>query len=263
MSGDQTAPTLDLSAGVTPPLSSAPMIVFCPRCGAEYPEITVALTGTQQVQCRDCGLAVTEEPAMLAPDDDEVAFVLDEWPVTHRGEATAILVENGIPYRWEAGMALVVPGEVEEQVDALLDEAENVADEGDFDDEEDEDGDEGADEGFEGEVLEGEIVDAADDGEEDEGDEDGGEEAAEAMSDLYLVADRFQHQPWDVPLAADLTKLSTHIATLLPPYGIDRKTWSRLGDLAAAVVTAVEAGAEDDVVAAETRALREFVREYV
>ena len=123
------------------------MLVFCPRCGAEYPEMAGSYGETNN-QCRDCGLAVAEEPPILEPDDDQVAFVLDDWPVEFRGEATAVLVDNGVPYRWEAGFALVVPAEAEDRVDALLDEAEAAAEEGlvdddDYDeDDEDEDGDE-------------------------------------------------------------------------------------------------------------------------
>src|SRR5688572_21100636 len=75
---------------------AVPMLVFCPRCGAEYPEMAGSYGETNN-QCRDCGLAVAEEPPILEPDDDQVAFVLDDWPVEFRGEATAVLVDNGVP----------------------------------------------------------------------------------------------------------------------------------------------------------------------
>ncbi len=247
------------------------MLVFCPRCGAEYPEMAGSYGETNN-QCRDCGLAVAEEPSILEPDDDQVAFVLDDWPVEFRGEATAVLVDNGVPYRWEAGFALVVPAEAEDRVDALLDEAEAAAEEGlvdDEDDEFDEEDDEGddGDDGDDGEddeaAAEGEVVDADDEEDEEESDEDGGEEAQQAMSDLYLVADRLKDQPWDVGLRAEMTQLATQVNTLLPPYGIDRRLWNRIGDLAGAVSADIERGAEDDEVAASTVELRLAVRDYV
>jgi hypothetical protein len=237
------------------------MLVFCPRCGAEYPEMTGSYGETASM-CRECGLSVTEEPALLEPDDDQVAFVLDDWPVEFRGEATAVLVDNRIPYRWEAGFALVVPAEDEEQVDALLDEAEAAVEEGLADDDYDEDDED--DEEYE-DALEGEVVDDEDDDEddEDEGDEDGGEEAQQAMSDLYLVADRLKDQPWDVGLRAEMTQLATQVNALLPPYGIERRIWNRIGDLAGAVAADIERGAEDDEVAASTVELRQAVRDFV
>ena len=250
------------------------MLVFCPRCGAEYPELapfehtSLHRAGPATSQCRDCGVAVAKEDfPILEPDDDQVAFVLDDWPVEFRGEATAVLADNGIPYRWEAGFALVVPAEMEDRVDALLDEAEAAAEEGLADDDEDDDYDEEDDADDDGDedddALEGEVVDADDEEGDDEVEEDGGDEAQQAMSDLYLVSDRLKDQPWDDALRAEMTQLATQVNALLPPYGIDRRLWNRIGDLAGAVAADIERGAEDDEVAASTVALRLVVRDYV
>jgi hypothetical protein len=91
------------------------VINFCPRCGAQFPvEISSYLVRTD-VRCRDCRLAPTEAPPVLAPSDDEIGYDLSDWPVTDRGPVTAALVEMTIPYRWEKGLVLVVPASVEER----------------------------------------------------------------------------------------------------------------------------------------------------
>ncbi len=103
------------------------MVSFCPRCGAEFPVEALGGYIRVSVKCPDCRLAITDVPAMLEPSDDEVGYELSEWPVSERGPVTAALIEQEIPYRWEAGLVLVVPASTEEQVDRLLDDLEAVA----------------------------------------------------------------------------------------------------------------------------------------
>src|SRR5437764_614858 len=135
---------------------------FCPRCGALFaPDVNMEFS-TTAVLCVECGLALEEPPQVLAPsetDGAQVAYDLIEWPPEDRVIATDDLVELGIPYRWEEGVVLVVPTSAEAQVDALLDEIDENAADGEG----------------EGEAALLEV----------EAGEDGGEEAAAAMGDLF------------------------------------------------------------------------------
>ncbi len=211
------------------------MIAFCPRCGAEFPEQIHGVGLVAQAErCADCGLTVGDPPPMLArgPEDDEVEYDLAEWAVVGRSQAVSGLVEAEIPYRWEADLVLVVPTVAEEEVDRLLDELEEAGPP---------------------DVAEG-------DGEEDA---DGGEEAQAAMADLFVAADRLQHAPNDEGIAGDIVAATTAVRASAPPYGIERPVWRRIQDLASTLVGDMEEAAEEDVVAGDARALRDFLRDLV
>ena len=79
------------------------------------------------------------------------------------------------------------------------------------------------------------------------------------MSDLFVVADRLQHSPWDPDLNRELETLTAVVGASLPPYGVDRPTWSRIDDLA----TAVGEASDDETAAATIAALRGFLRPLV
>ena len=132
-----------------------------------------------------------------------------------------------IPYRWESEFVLVVPAVTEEEVDVLLDEL-------------------------------GEIEEL-----EDDGGIDGGPEAHNAMADLFVAADRLQHDPADPDVATDLLAAATTVQACLPPYGIDRPVWRRIQGLAATVTTDLDDAVDDETVAADARALREYLRDLV
>jgi len=205
------------------------MITYCPRCGAQLGDGVHGEWIGAAVTCVDCGMAVVDPPAMLAPGptDDEVEYDLGEWESAERGSATAALGEADIPYRWEANRVLVVPAVAEDEVDLLLDGLDDV-----------------------------EEV-------EDDDEVDGGEEAQAAMADLFLAADRLQHDPADVDLAADAVAAATTVTACLPPYGIERAVWRRIQGLASTLVTDVEEAVDEDAVAADARALREYLRDLV
>jgi len=212
------------------------MIAFCPRCGAEFPpELRGVGMISQAERCADCGLAVGDPPPMLAPgpEDDEVAYELAEWPVTGRTAAVSGLVDAEIPYRWEAALVLVVPTVAEEEVDRLLED-----------------------------LQERDSPDDADDAE-DEDDADGGEEAQAAMADLFVAADRMQHDPNDEGIAADVVAATTAVRASAPPYGIERPVWRRIQALASTLVGDLDEAADEDVVAEDARALRDFLRDLV
>ncbi|MGH9038483.1 MAG: hypothetical protein ACRD0O_22225, partial [Acidimicrobiia bacterium] len=158
-----------------------------------------------------------------------------DWPVSDRGAVSAALAEVDIPFRWEVGLVLVVPAEVEEQVDRLLDEVQAE---------------------FAGPTPQAALEAEGDD------EADGGEEAQAAMADLFVAADRLQHEPFDKGIAHDLMDAAAAVGESLPPFGIERPVWRRIQTMATAVVTALEAD-EDEQVVTGARELRDFLRDFV
>ncbi|MEA2827573.1 MAG: hypothetical protein QOG43_2012 [Actinomycetota bacterium] len=198
------------------------MILFCPRCGTELPRKFRGEWFDSGPTCSDCGVAVVDPPGMLAPSEAEMTYGLDEWPVTDRAAVTGALVDDDVPYRWEPGIVLVVPDSVESLVDTILDDLEQPDD---------------------GPVGESAVADGDIDPE-----ADGGEEAQAAMADLFVVADRLHHAPWNPELNEELERLTDFIGASLPPYGMDASVWRRIHQLATAITVpaADDDGAEDE-----------------
>ena len=207
------------------------MITYCPRCGAEFPEQLIAITLHTGVRCDDCGIEIADPPGMLAHgnDEDEVEYDLAEWEPGERGGATSTLREADIPYRWEADLVLVVPAVAEEEVDRLLDELGEVE-----------------------ELDEGDGAGA-----------DGGEEAQSAMADLFVAADRLQHDPTDPDVVIEVLDAANVVGDSLAPYGIARPVWRRIQELSSTVVTDLEDAVDEETVATDARALREYLRDLV
>lgn len=206
------------------------MIIYCPRCGAPFLETFKGEWFESSVRCNECALTVPEPPLMLAEssDEDEVDYDLGEWQVGERSAATAALLEADIPYRWEQDLILVVPAVAEDEVDLLLDELEEVE-----------------------ELEEDDEVVA------------GGGDAQQAMGDLFVAADRLQHDPQDDRMAADLLMAEGTVSVSGPPYGIERPVWRQIQGLASALATDLEEAADEETVAADARALREYLRDLV
>jgi hypothetical protein len=218
-------------------------VACCPWCGAEY--------GVAATKCWDCKLAFVDLPAATlaeADPDDEVGFELDEWSAADRGGLAASLGAQGIDYRWEPGLVLVVRAGDEGQVDALLDDLEN-------DDAGDWEGDEGGMGGVDGDE------DDDDDGAED--DADGGERAQKAMADLFVAADRLMHGPGDERVADDLIAATAVVSASASPYGFEPVAWLQIRELAAGVVDVLQGDGTDETVMLEARSLREALRPYV
>jgi hypothetical protein len=200
------------------------MILFCPRCGSELPHKFRGEWFDSGPTCSDCGVAVVDPPGMLAPSDAEMTYGLDEWPVADRAAVTGALVDDDVPYRWEPGIVLVVPDSVETLVDVILDDLEQSDDDP---------------------VGEGDV---APDVDIDPG-ADGGEEAQAAMADLFVVADRLHHAPWNPELNAELERLTDIVGAILPPYGMDASVWRHIHQLATAITLPAD---DDDSAASET-----------
>jgi len=83
------------------------------------------------------------------------------------------------------------------------------------------------------------------------------------MADLFVVADRLQHDPADAHLGDEMAGLAATVAASAPPYGIARPVWRQIQGLSATVVAGLEQGGDDDAVAADAQALRDFLRDLV
>jgi hypothetical protein len=210
------------------------MITYCPRCGTRFSEIISGEWIGASLRCVECAVTVTGSPAMLAPGntEEQVEYDLREWGVGERSSATFALLEVDIPYRWEADLVLVVPAVAEHEVDRLLDELEDV------------------------EELDDDALDS-------NGSVDGGEEAQGAMGDLFVAADRLQHDPTDHRMIADALEAGTTVADCVAPYGIERPVWRQIQALAAALMTDLDEAADEETVATSARALREYLRDLV
>ncbi|HEV2809823.1 MAG TPA: hypothetical protein VGV93_05425 [Acidimicrobiales bacterium] len=206
---------------------------LCPRCGAEFALEFKGEWWETSRRCSECGVAIDRAP-MLPSSTDECGYALEDSPVEDRVATTAGLTEIGIPYRWEHGYVLVVPGTAEERVDGLLD-------------------------GISQDSSDGGATDA---GIDDDNDHDGGEEAHAAMETLFVAADRLQQRPRDSAAVVELMEAAAVAAACLPPYGVDRSLWRRVQALASAVVSRLDES-DDEAVAADARVLREALREYV
>ncbi len=211
------------------------MITYCPRCGARFYEKLRGEYVETDRSCDDCAVIVVNAPLMLVVgnDDDEVQYDLAEWEPGERSAATAALLEVDIPYRWEQNLVLVVPAVAEDEVDRLLDELDEV-----------------------------EALDA-DDAAADEDDGDGGAEAQAAMSELFVAADKLQHDPTDARMVADALEAEIIVADSLPPYGVERPVWRRIQALAATLAEDLQDAVDTETVAADARALREYLRDLV
>lgn len=200
------------------------MNACCPYCGAEYL--------LSDPRCWDCKLSLAEAPEpTLGLDDraDEAGYELDDWPASARSRVTASLGERGIPARWEPGLTLVVREADADSVDDLLDQL----DEEDWPDD---------DEDY---------------------DDDAGEDAHAAMGDLFVVADRLMHEPWDDGIGAELVEVVGRVAASPPPFGIEPVAWAQIQELAGIVVADLDADAVDEVVVTDARTLRDVLRRYV
>lgn len=217
------------------------MITFCPRCGAQFREDFRGEWFETGIRCPECGVAVEGPPALLAPGGEpEVEYDLGDWEVAERSAATTALVGADIAYRWEPALVLVVPEVAEDEVDRLLEDLDDTG----HDDL--------------GGNLDGDF-----DGDFDGDGPDGGVQAQSAMADLFVAADRLQHDPEDSGIGADAVEAATTVRASLPPYGIERPVWRRIQALASTLVGDLEEAAGEEVVAADARAVRDFLRDLV
>jgi hypothetical protein len=179
----------------------------------------------------------------LDPTAPKVVYEIDGWSDEQRGTLAEQLLAAGIAHRWDDDENLVVLEEDEAAVDPLVDIVDDGALEGDDDEDDD---------------AEGEVDGLA---------------AQEAMSDLFVAADRLTHDPDDGNAVRTLTAACQRVEALPVPYGFTPADWRTIVERSAALREMVEReedaetdeaeeSAEDDVVEAATT-LRTLLRSYV
>ncbi|NQY56391.1 MAG: hypothetical protein HRT86_07880 [Ilumatobacteraceae bacterium] len=170
-------------------------------------------------------------PVALEADAEVTEFGLDEWTDADREVLTEALVETEVPHRWE-GTTVLVAGDAEDAVDELLDAIEA-----------------------------GELVSA---------DQDGPGAPDDALSAMFLSADRLAKNPNDADARVALIELSPLLDPKVPPYGMAQRPWAQAVGGVDAIVEVVRdegdgaAGLDgsSDVIG-RAQELRSLVRPYV
>lgn len=180
-------------------------------------------------------------------DHGVIVYELEEWTAEQRGALEVRLKAENIDHRWESASGrsveyayeggqpwtvateLRVAEDLEEVVDALVDEV-------DFPD----------------------GLAAHDD------DDDGGGEAAwTLMSDLYVASDRLKDNAADLVRAGAFFDAADAIEGAPAPYGISDDVWKQVLSIATEVTAALEADADGDVVRAHAQRLRDVLFQFV
>ena len=225
-------------------------------------------------------------------DDAEVVYELDDWSEIERSAATDRLREAGIPHGWE-GTSLHVAAVDEAAVDNILDivEGDNDAapaldsdqdqvayDLSDWDDDRltalvDELDAAGIAHGWDDDEL---FVHAVDEQTVDElldrvahphelpAEPDDGPAGAELLGEVFVVADRLQHDPGDHEGTVSMLDLGHAVDGSEPPYGLGPKEWDHLRGRVTALCSQLRASqVDEDAVMDAARDLRNALRPYV
>lgn len=83
------------------------------------------------------------------------------------------------------------------------------------------------------------------------------------MSMIFELAFQLSERPGEPDVATDFVEATIEMKDLDPPYGVGVDVWATVKQLAGQVVESLEAGADDEIVAAQARDLRDFLHQYV
>jgi len=190
--------------------------------------------------------ATNAPPPPLDPDAEQVVYEIGDWPDGQREELRDTLTAAGIAHEFDEVGDLVVLESDDERVEAMLDALEYpdalpVASDGDGTGVEDADGD----------------GDGADDGDE-------GLAAQDAMSDLFVAADRLMHDAQDAEGVLSLVDAAARAETLPLPFGFSPALWGDIVGQATALRDALAGDdADDELLMDQARDLRTLLRQYV
>jgi hypothetical protein len=195
-------------------------------------ELRLGMADTVPDFAPEGGEAGLREPIPLADDAASTEYDLAEWEQSERELITSHLVSRGLPFRWEEDV-LLVGTDHEELVDAILDEVEN-------------------DEGIE-------LPDDID------GDDEADQLPFETLTTFFLAGDRLQRNPLDADGLEQLLSAVDVADPDRPPYGVDKRLWARMCELADDLAAALVDGEEPDVVETQAVAaeLHDLLRPYV
>jgi hypothetical protein len=225
------------------------------------------------------------------PNQTKVHYNLTGWGFEQHAELSETLAERGVPHVWD-GEELVVPEEIEAEVDALFDELE--AEIGPFPVpllEGDPSTEFGLDEWplrdletlktslIEAEIphlWQGRTLHVAQDAEDvvddlldaiEAGDVASIDEDAEApdgaLQDLYGAAERLARDSTHSKARKTVLDLVPQLSPTVPPFGMGASAWSTIVERAQAVVEQFEGGADPEQVTAAADELRSACRPYV
>lgn len=265
---------------------------WCSRCGSSF-------IATVE-RCPDCDLVLIDrvqtdrDPAVDADPAGQVAYELHEWAVESRTMLDQLLAGEGIPHAWE-GTDLVVPAFLEERVDELVDQV-DVATLPTLDPDADRlvyelyEWDDDVirrltDSLTEAEIAheydeEGSLVVLADDEARveavleaiefpdalavDEGEGPSGLEAQDALSGLFVAADRLHHHARDHEGVLGLVAATSAVERLPIPFGFTPQVWEDITARATALRDAVERDSlDDEAIEEEAARLRAVLRDLV
>lgn len=229
------------------------------------------------------------------PDQVKVHYNLTGWSFEQRAELAETLAERGVPHVWQ-GEELVVPEQIEGDVDALFDQLE--AEIGPFpvpllDDDDDEVGvtEFGLDEwpaadiellrtslaeaeiphrwngrtllvARDAEHTVDELLDAIETGEVASLDE-AAEAPDGALNDLYVNADRLARDPADGSARDTLQALVPELSLGAPPFGLAIRAWGVIVERAQVITALLDEGADTTNIADAADELRAAARPYV
>jgi hypothetical protein len=171
---------------------------------------------------------VGDEPEPLDPDEDQVAYDMEEWDDDRLATLGVRLDEAEIPFAWD-GEELFVYAADEQRVDALI-----------------------------------EAVEHPDELPADDGEDQPDEVSADMLGDLFVSADRLQHDPKDHEQAAAVLLASEKVGEDAMPYGLDKKDWVHLCERVENLAAALDQDKlDEEAVVAAARDLRTSLRPYV
>lgn len=170
------------------------------------------------------------EPVPLDDDAPATEYDLAEWEQSERDLVTTNLVARGLPFRWEDDVLLVGTDD-EELVDAILDAVES------------------------GEAAEPSAT----------GDDDEDQLPFETLTTFFLAGDRLQRNPLDADGLEQLLSATDVADPERPPYGVERRLWVRMCELADQLAAALVDGDDPDLVETQAVAaeLHDLLRPYV
>ncbi len=205
--------------------------LIVPDSAEEATDDVVAQVEMRLGMAADDAESPAREPIPLADDAGSTEYDLAEWEPSERELITSHLVARGLPFRWEEDVLLVGTDD-EELVDSILDDVEN-------------------DEG----------VELPDDDESVEADR----LPFETLTTFFLAGDRLQRNPLDADGLEQLLSATDVADPDRPPYGVDKRLWLRMCELADELAAALVDGDEPDVIETQAVAaeLHDLLRPYV
>ena len=186
---------------------------------------------------------ITNQPT-LDPEKEQVVYELEDWPEEKANALADSLGDAGIPFGFDESGDLVVHEEDEDRIEPLIDQVDlNFS----------MDGDEIANEGDE---------------DDDDGEEADGLATQDALSDLFIAADRLLHDAKDKDGVLGLVNGANAVNRFALPYGFAPGVWADIKTRSATLRDVLEGpadadAADDDAIKESARELREVLRQYV